>query len=574
MKENISNKPKHEQTRKHFTIKWFFLGLAIISNSFIICYSFLDNVATEKMQKPFTNLFVKIINGFSKKEVKSIPLESINVSLTDNQYNYVPGYTVNEIPLGSAKEIDCVFTPYDATNKAIEYSVEPQGGLVLNQSGSKVSVVGMKTGISTITAKSKDGELTSSVQINVVETVAPRNFEISLNETNIAIGTTQTINFDIDGGVLGHDELINFRYYDTRKLSFNSDDENIATVDEHGVIYPHKTGSTKITVSNGETSKDVDITVTAGAAPSLYSNLNISGDTVCYANDMILNQSNPKYKHSLSIKDGEVELDPKDFIWSSSNELLVKVDKYGVMRGFRKVSSNDESAVITVKSKLTGQTVSYNIIVKNQLPIQMSFWFKVGDEDYWDVNDFTVSVGDVLTLHTSLVPVTQEKAMNVVSSNEEIISATSEGDVIILNVLKEGKCDITITSVINSDLSRTCSFTVVKAGFISTADISNVNLYIRKSLGHAAVFMITQIFTFLTFYMFLYNKKWWLYSSLSLGEGLFISILSEVIQYFVPTRGGTILDALIDFGGVVIGVLIAFLIVLSIKKSIKKKTKQ
>ena len=551
--------------------KWIILAFSVLLNGFIIVYSSLDTITTNELQRPFTNFFVKIINSFSQKEVKTTPLKSISVSLSNDQYNNVPGYALNEIPLGSAKEINCSFTPSDATNKSIEYSVNPVGSVILNQSGSKVSIVGMKTGVSTITAKSKDGDFTSSVQVNVVETVAPKNYEISLEHSEIVIGTTQTIGFDIDGGVLGHNELVNFRYYDTRKLSYSSNDEAVVKVDEYGVIYPQSIGTTKITVSNGDYSKELNVSVVSGTTPTPYDNLSIGGDSVCYANDMILNQSYGKYKHPLSIKDGDKELNPDDFIWSSSNELLVKVDKHGVMRGFRKSTIDDESAIITAKSKLTGQTATLNVVVKNQLPTKLDYWFKIGDEVYWDVTDATLSVGDVVVIHTSLTPTTQDKAINVISSNPDIISVTSEGDLVNLQVLKEGKCSISMYSVINPDLIVSSNITVVKAGSIGTASIPNVGVYIRKSLGHAAVFMVCQIFTFLTLYMFLYDKKWWLWTSLSLSEGLFISGLSELIQYFVPTRAGTIIDVFIDFGGVVIGALIAFIIVLLIKRSNKKK---
>lgn len=95
--------------------------------------------------------------------------------------------------------------------------------------------------------------------------------------------------------------------------------------------------------------------------------------------------------------------------------------------------------------------------------------------------------------------------------------------------------------------------------------------YVRKTIRHAAVFMVAQIFTFLALYMFLYEKKWWLYSIISLGEGLFICVLSELIQHFVPTRDGTVKDVFIDFAGVAVGFALALLTLLLIKKIIKKK---
>ena len=551
--------------------KWIMLAFSLLLNGFIIFYSCLDSKTTSKLASPFTNFFVNLVNGFSKKEIKSIPLESIDISLSQDKYNNIPGYLLNEIPLGSAKEIECSFLPIDATNKSIVYSAEPSDGVILNQSGSKVSVVGMKPGITAIKAKSVDGDYESSYEVSIVETIPPVNFEISINESKISLGTTQTISFDIDGGVLGHNELINSRYFDIRKLGFESSNEDVAIVDEYGVIYPKNIGNTIVSVSNSSAKRSLEIEVVAGSSPIAYSDLSIVGDSVCYANEMILNQTSAKYKHLLSIKDGDSELNPEDFIWKSSNELLVKVDAHGVMRGFRKVSNVDENAIITATSKLTNQSVSFNVVVKNQLPTQIYASFAINGTTYWNKDSFTISKGDVIELNVGQAPSTPNKSVTATSSNENVLKVASEGDKVVISAIEEGKSEITIISVANTDLVYRCTFTIVKAGSIGTADIPDVATYVRKSVGHAAVFFAAQVFTFLMFYMFLYNKKWWFYSSISLAEGLFISSLSELIQYYVPTRSGALLDVVIDFAGVVVGFALAFIGILIVKKMKNRK---
>ena len=560
------------------TSRWIMLSIAVLLNSFLIFYSCLDAKITSDWNKAFTNFFASIINGMTHKEVEVIPLESIKVNLSNEEkyvYNYLPGYKVDEIPLGSAKQIDCTFSPSNASNQSITYKAEPSENVTLNQTGSTLSVVGMKLGKCVITGTSSDGSYTSSVEVNVVETVAPTKYEIAIDETDIAIGTTQTIKFDIDGGCLGHDELINFRYYDTRKLSYHSSDTSKATVDENGVIYPQVVGSSTITVSNGDYSRSVNVNVVAGTVPTPYTNLKIEGSNVCYANDMILDQNGKKNNYPLSIYDGETKLASKDFIWSSSNELLVKVDNIGVMRGFRKASTEDESAIITAKSKLTGQEATFNVTVKNQLPVNMYVSFKIGEKTYTNPSEVTFAEGDNISVTLSYNPYTQTKDVIVVSSDTEIINFTNEGGTLTLHILKEGDCTIKITSVINPELSLTISCHVVKAGAITSDNIDDFGLYIRKSLGHAAVFGLAQVFTFLTLYMFLYDKKWWLYTSISLCEGLFIAGLSELIQHFVPSRDGRLLDVLIDFVGVAIGAALTFLGIYMVKLiKNKKKNKE
>lgn len=563
--------------KKRFKVaKWIMLSLAILANAFIIAYSCLSQETTNKWQRAITNIFTKLVNDVTEKEVKTTPLENINIGFSGDQYNNIPGYKLEEIPLGSAKEVKCTFTPDDATNKAIKYSVEPADIASLNQSGSTLSIVGMKAGVAKLTATSNDGGFKSEVDFKVVETVAPTSFAASTASSDIAIGTTQTIDFVIDGGVLGKNELINFRYYDTRILNYSSSDIAVATVDKYGVIYPQSVGSTTISVTNGTVTKSFDINVTSGTPVPAYSSLSISGSNVCYANDMLMDQSKHKdvdciYCKQLTPKEGDTFLNPEDFIWESSNELLVKVDKHGKMRGFRKTKNDDETAVITAISKLTGQTATFDVVVKNQLPTKMYFSFDIGDKTIWNPTEYTLSVGDIITVKLGYEPNTPQKAVTVDCSDTSVIEVNNEGANVILNVRKEGTCTIKMTSVINPNLSMQTKYTVVKAGAINTSDVEGVGMSLRKTFGHAAVFTVAQIFTYLTIFMFFFEKPWWFHVSISLGTGLAISGISEFIQYLVPSRHGTMIDVLINFAGAFVGAVLTFLGILIVKKIVQKR---
>lgn len=563
-----------EKQPKFKVARWIMLSFAILLNAFIIFYSCLDSKTTGVWNDAVTTFFTNLVNTFTHKEVPTTPLEGISINLSNEEgyvYNYIPGYQVDEIPLGSAKQIECAFSPIDASNKSITYSANPAENVNLNQSGSTLSVVGLKLGECVITAKSSEGSYESSTTIKVVETVAPTSYEISLENSEIAIGTTQTINFDIDGGPLTHDELINFRYYDTRKLAYSSLDESVATVDKYGVIYPLNEGTTTINVNNGTYSKSLDINVTSGTPHPNYTSLSISGSDTCYANDMIMDQNTKKNHYQLTPKDEETELDPEDFIWKSSNELLVKVDKHGVMRGFRKDSFEEETATITAVSKLTGQETSMTVKVQNELPNKLSFYLDLLDKQVWNPSDYTFTVGDIVTVRVSLTPRPYVRTIEAVSSDENIIKVTNEGEYFTMNVVKEGSCKIKITPIINPEIAVETTFNVIKSGAINTDDLPGIYKTLRKSIGHAAVFMVAQIFTYLTFFMFFNDRKWYVWTSMSLGEGLFISGLSELIQHFVPSRTGAWLDVLINFGGVVVGAALAFLGIFITYKIISKK---
>lgn len=563
------------KTTGRFNIsKWIMVAFSVVLNVLIIVYSCFSEDTTNKISRVFSNAFASLINNLTQKENADIKLEKIEINLSNQEtyvYNYLNGYEVNEIPLGSAKQINCQFSPSDATDTSITYSAYPDDMVSLNQSNSTVSVVGMKVGECLITAKSNDGGFESSVKVKVVETIAPTSYEISLANPIIPLGTTQTIDFDIDGGVLTHDELVNFRYYDTRKLTYASSNETIATVDNYGVIYPISVGDTTITVSNGDYSKSINVSVTSGSTPTPYSNLSISGSDVCYANDMILDQSSKKNHYQLTPKDGETELNPEDFIWESSNELLVRVDKHGIMRGFRKMSADDEIAVITVTSKLTGQSVSKTIVVKEQVPTRIDYKIEVGGETYWNPKFYTFSIGDNIDIAISLNPYTQNRKVVVSSTNENVVSFTNEDQNIVLHMIAEGTSIIKVISVANQELSFEFECVVTKYGAINKNNFVDFNHTIRKIFGHAFLFMIAQVFTLLAFYMFYSEQEWYVWTSMSLGEGLFISGLSELIQFFIPSRSGAWLDVLIDFSGVVVGAALALLGIFIVKKIIAKR---
>lgn len=561
----------NKTNERRFSIsRWILLVCSIATNAFLILYSCLPAKITSDWNSFVTNIFAKIVNTFTEKEIKTIPIKQLDISLSDNQFNEISGYKEYEIPLGSSKELLTSYIPFDATDKAVSYYSDDNSIVVLNQNDYRVSIVGMKAGSTKIHAKNQLTGLDASYDITVVPTVAPTSYVISVSKTNIPIGSQETISIDIDGGVLGHNELLNSRYYDTRKLTYESSNASVATINNYGVITPKEIGTSLITVSNGVFSKQLEINVVAGTTPSSFTNLHIEGSNVCYGNDMLNDQGHNNYP--LSIFDGDTKLDPHDFIWESSDELLVRVDKHGVMRGFRKSNFQDENAVISATSKITGQSVSFDVIVREELPTKMNHWIVNGDKTTWGApQEFTTCVGDNLILNTELTPSVSNKSIEYNVSNPEIIECTYQGSSLALRVIKEGNCTINISSVVNPNLKSTIKFTVLKAGSINTNDLEDVGFNIRKSIGHASLFAIAEIFTLIAIFMFLYDKKHWLSLVISLGIELGVASISETIQHFVPERFGSFTDVCINMLGVIAGVGILIAIYFIHKATHKKK---
>ena len=543
--------------KKYRVSRYIFLALAILTNAFLVVYSCLSAETTATWNNFVTNLFAGVINRATEKEVKVIPIEQLDISISNDSYNNIPGYQNNEIPLGSSKELISSYLPLDATDKAVSYYLKDNSIALLSQSGSKVSIIGMKEGSTKIHAKNSLSGLDVSYDIKVVPLVAPTAYDISLSRTSIPIGSQETIIFDIDGGPLGHNELLNFRYYDIRELSYSSSNEAIATINEFGVIKPISVGTSLITVSNGDYHKEINISVTDGITPSNYTNLHIEGSSYCYGNDMLNDQNSHTNNYPLSIYDGDTKLDNNDFIWESSNELLLRVDSRGIMRGFRKSKVQDEEAVVTATSKITGQSVTFDVAVKEELPTTLNHWIVNGDKTTWGApKEYTTCVGDSLILNTQLTPSVSNKNTTYTVSNEDVIECTYQGSSLSLRVIKEGTCAISISSIANPELVNTIKFTVIKAGSIDTNELEDVGLKLRKTIGHASVFGIAAIFTLIAAYMFLYDKKHWITLLIALGTELVVASTSELVQHFVPSRNGSFTDVGINMLGAVIGIAI------------------
>ena len=556
--------------------KWIFLGLAVLSNTFVLAYSLVPSEKTRIWTKTFTTAFAKVFNKITEKPVEVTKMESLNtfVSPQDSyKYNYIPGYLPNEIPLGSAKQIESSYLPENTTNPSIQYYSDNPDLVSLSQNGNILSVVGIKTGIATIHAKNLDSGLESSCVVNVVETVEPQQFEISLENQVIPLNGQATLSLTVDGGVLGTNELINFRYYDTRKLIYTTGNSSIVTIDSNGVIHPVSAGSTFITVSNHEGfSKSLSVTVDGTATMPTYSNLKISGSNLCYGNDMINDQNTGKNHTILEIFDGEEKLNSEDFIWKSSNELLLKVDKHGIARGFRKKTLDDESVLITATNKINGQSATFEMLVKEQLPTSIYYSVVEGDKQTWNPTAYTACVGDVLEIRIGFRPSTSKKQVEIIVSDPDAIEATNQNASIILSLKKTGEYNIQFSSIANSELTGSINLTILKAGAIKTEDMDDIGQSLRKIIGHASLFAIAQIFTLITFLMFLYKEPIWKNASFSMSIGLLVSILSELIQLFVPSRSWSLVDVFIDFSGIVVGA-VCIIIAISLFKIIKNRQK-
>ena len=90
------------------------------------------------------------------------------------------------------------------------------------------------------------------------------------------------------------------------------------------------------------------------------------------------------------------------------------------------------------------------------------------------------------------------------------------------------------------------------------SNLSNVDpKTIRKSIGHATLHLLSTLFLILFLNIYLDNvpNKWWIILIASILS-LFLAVLSELIQLFIPGRCFDLLDVLIDYSGSVLALMI------------------
>lgn len=103
----------------------------------------------------------------------------------------------------------------------------------------------------------------------------------------------------------------------------------------------------------------------------------------------------------------------------------------------------------------------------------------------------------------------------------------------------------------------------IKPGTIDDTNVHALSSFIRKFIGHFSLFVVSGILTTLSIkYLYYNNKQKFVFFVVFAGiSGLFLAILTELIQLFVPGRSGEIKDVMIDYSGYLLALIVIGLIV-------------
>lgn len=160
------------------------------------------------------------------------------------------------------------------------------------------------------------------------------------------------------------------------------------------------------------------------------------------------------------------------------------------------------------------------------------------------------------------------------STDESVATVHSESNHIKINCLKIGNARISVTA---AEITHYLDLTVIAEGVINHNNTSTILNIIRKGIGHLCLFLFDAIFTFLFLTRIFENKgkfKLWCIFVITISFGLFIAVLSEAIQYFVPGRYFKSTDILVDFLGFLLGLFVTWLFMFLINYKKQKELKR
>jgi len=422
---------------------------------------------------------------------------------------------------------------------------------------------------------------------HIVDIATPTDFEAKVEKSTLKIGESTRVLTKLNGDSRGNWFLS--RYYDISKISRSSSNPAVATIDEEGVIHALSNGNT--TISYGEKSFDISVTNEHIVIPS-GNVLSIDKDTSSNDNlhlldyDYVFNGEDQPNDYSVLVYSSfsDSSLEDKTVSWSLNSSLKAKLSPFKYdEEGFPvykddsnreciRVSGYREEGVVTLTCKSNADA-----LLSKTLDINIAEAFATSMEVNLE-EGFEMMLGDQKIVKATFAPKnTNNTSINITCSDPAAIElSNNNSSSVTFKANKIGNFSITVKSLSNESLTKTINFKIKAKQVINENNFNSFASFMRKFAGHMGLFFVTSIAGFVFFYLFLEKNSHRLLFSIvfTLGAGLFIAGLSELIQYFVPSRSGMIRDVGIDFLGVVLATAICagiYFIIKAIKKAKNKK---
>ncbi len=536
-------------------IKWILFAITICFNVFILVESMLP-AAYSSLQSDFiANLF----GDLYVPNTTSVAIENIYFS-SDEKI---------EITKGTTRSIDIEIYPTNAKLETISFEGEGNGtNFNLVNDGQRCYIEGYEIGNYTITAYlNARPEIYATTTFSIVERPAPIEYYVAAPKENLMVGDSMMLDITYTANGNFADELNASRYYDKNKLSFQTNNDDIVSIDNNGIIKGKKAGKCTIIIMPGN--QTIDLTVQEATNPLVYpEEINLSGPNEVHIYDMDYLESGDIVANQMKVDFGEITPSNDDVFFKVEDELLARVESDGTIFGYKKTGKTKVYAY----SVMNPEIYAYKeIVVEEVIPESFDI---ICDNSTLDTYEFALN--NSKTFRGVFSPINTTNTNIVANSNNDIIGISNNGRSVIIQTLAIGNCEVTFKSAANNSLEKTIQIKVVKLPPSEDANYDDFITFVRKSIGHFSLFFIDGILAFFVVLLLLNDNKKiksWMCALISLGMIIFVAGLSELFQFIPTDRSPSIIDVLINMAGALIGIALSIGI-LSIVKVVKYKKRK
>ena len=584
---------------------YIFLGLFISTIVFVLVESCLPSSISGAQSNFFAKIYAFFINTATGPQETEIIKPKEIAAVRDSSYLGKDDDGNSKIAIGTTTllSIDIQYPEKKNADDTLDrtYTIENVLGnkddynLVLSSSLNKLvytinirivtdkNISGQKSDLYKFNVKVSDN-LTYPYSFRIVDLETPTSFLATIDKTNLKIGETAQINTQLTGE--NRTDTYLRRYFDTAKIVSSSSNNNVATIDKYGVVHAVASGDATITygnysfnvhVNNESIVNPVSNTITLTSSKSQISSLD-------YDYVFETGEDSDNYSTLIYPSFSDTSLEDKSVSYYLDGKLKAKIAPYKYdEQGYPIYKDDNGKDCVRLCGYREKGTVKLTCVSNANNNIKSSIDIEVGEAtaEQMTVNlqdNFEIVMGDQKVITASFSPKnTKNTAIKVTCSDESALQISNNNTAsVTISAKKEGKYTITISSLSNPSLTKTISFEIKAKQTINPNNFADFATFVRKYGGHMIIYLIMAVFGFLFFYSYLEEEKqkYMLGLPASLTIGFVVAGLTELIQLFVPSRGGQWKDVGIDYLGFTIGTvitLIIYLIVYFIKRAIKKK---
>lgn len=539
-------------------IKWGSLGMFIACSLTILIGASLDGDISENRSGIITDFINQIIDDHHDREtIKEI--EGFDISFENDETNKI--YYVGDTLSYSVR-----YSPIDTSYKALEWTIDDPSILEIDQNECKLSF--LKEGSTTIhVASERRNDLKRSFSFAVKNIQVE---QIGLDLTTLAVNKGDS--YQLSPIILPENA--------TNKDLIFSSSSDVLKINSLGIFQAQKEGNATITITsvdNPKIPKTINVNVLESSKtdyvpvdPSLFE-LSLSESKK--ANDYNspyddfskiplgceLNVSSITNEDATN-KDIYVNVEDSDVLLYDKERKVLSSKKKGSTKIF--VTSQDNIDIVLEKQIEVFDTSSpFTLDLEKISPLSSKIDFKAENElDHYEIHlDYGKSYRLYLKtlVECTSSSITYERLEK--SQDQNIVYIDGSGNITTSSI---GEEFYRITYGEFQTYSLDVSFVVERSSLFTW---SQLNVIMRKSLGHFGLFAITSVFACIFISMSISKYRYRLMATCtSLIVGFSLAGFSELIQLYTPGRTCSWIDVGIDTLGYFLSIIIYLIVLLVI----------